>query len=178
MDAFNPYDCEHPKEAIRFRRRSNGVVMCVVQCLVCGRELRGVRRTDPARLALTEQEPFDEQLLQQGEEAYRFYRQQRHMEWQSKWQAEQEQREAERQAADAERRRQYSAYLLTPQWREKRQRVLERDEYLCQACRKRRATQVHHLTYTHIFNEPLFDLVSICTVCHEALHASSAEEAA
>lgn len=70
----------------------------------------------------------------------------------------------------------YSAYLLSDRWRDKRDRVLERDGGLFQACLRRKATQVHHLTYEHCQNasgefgyEPLFDLESICDVCHRAL---------
>jgi 5-methylcytosine-specific restriction endonuclease McrA len=32
-----------------------------------------------------------------------------------------------------------------------------------------RATQVHHLTYRHLGNEPLFELMAICRDCHEQL---------
>ena len=28
----------------------------------------------------------------------------------------------------------------------------------------------HHLTYTRHKNEPLFDLIAVCRVCHEELH--------
>jgi hypothetical protein len=33
------------------------------------------------------------------------------------------------------------------------------------------ATEVHHLSYRHIGNEPLFDLVSVCGPCHRAITA-------
>lgn len=78
-------------------------------------------------------------------------------------------RKQEEQAA--ERRRQYQLYLLTDKWKDKRERVMERDGRLCQACRRRPATEVHHRTYEHIFNEPLFDLVAVCRTCHENLHS-------
>lgn len=77
-----------------------------------------------------------------------------------------EQAEKERQ----ERREEYAQYLLTDEWRDKRQRVLERDRHVCQACLQNRATQVHHTTYAHIFHEPLFELISVCVPCHENLH--------
>lgn len=65
----------------------------------------------------------------------------------------------------------YTAYLSTPQWSAKREAALERDHYLCQACRRREATQVHHTTYKHVGNEPLFELVSLCEVCHDEITA-------
>tara|TARA_R110002020_G_scaffold50858_7_gene144124 strand:+ start:982 stop:1383 length:402 start_codon:yes stop_codon:yes gene_type:complete len=64
----------------------------------------------------------------------------------------------------------YNKYLKSPVWAEKRRRVMERDNHLCQACCKRPAEQVHHLTYERVCNEPLFDLISICVICHNELH--------
>jgi 5-methylcytosine-specific restriction endonuclease McrA len=66
--------------------------------------------------------------------------------------------------------RQYNTYLESPEWKARRKAVLERDEFLCQGCRKQRATQVHHLTYDRKGNEMLFDLVAVCDECHEAIH--------
>lgn len=66
--------------------------------------------------------------------------------------------------------REYSEYLNSNKWRLKREKVLERDKYLCQACLTRKATQVHHISYEFIYNEPLFDLISVCTECHDKIH--------
>jgi 5-methylcytosine-specific restriction endonuclease McrA len=63
----------------------------------------------------------------------------------------------------------YKEYLNSDKWKTKRERVLDRDNYLCQACLSAKATQVHHLTYSHVFNEPMFDLVSICKRCHDKI---------
>ncbi len=65
--------------------------------------------------------------------------------------------------------RDYQAYLLSPQWQDKRKRVFERDDWVCQSCLEQPATQVHHTTYAHRFNEPLFELQSICDKCHEQI---------
>lgn len=67
----------------------------------------------------------------------------------------------------------YYSYLQTPAWKEKREAVFKRDNYKCQACHKNKATEVHHKTYTNLFNEPLFDLVSICRQCHEVVKHES-----
>lgn len=69
-----------------------------------------------------------------------------------------------------EKRKDYYAYLKSEKWKAKRIKVLHRDKYICQACLTNTATDVHHLTYKHIYNEPMFDLVSICRPCHEKLH--------
>ena len=58
------------------------------------------------------------------------------------------------------------AYYLSNEWEIRRKLVLNRDKYICQSCLSNKATQVHHLTYKHFKNEPLFDLISICEFCH------------
>jgi 5-methylcytosine-specific restriction endonuclease McrA len=78
--------------------------------------------------------------------------------------------EADQARQSAEWFARYDAYLRTPAWMEKRTAVMRRDNGVCQACLAAPATQVHHLSYKHVFREPLFDLVSICDRCHDALH--------
>jgi hypothetical protein len=63
----------------------------------------------------------------------------------------------------------YYDYLSTPAWRDKRAAVLKRDGFVCRYCNNK-ATQVHHLTYDNIYNEPLSDLVAICKPCHDREH--------
>jgi hypothetical protein len=67
-------------------------------------------------------------------------------------------------------KKQYHAYLQTPEWKAKAEAVKMRDNYLCQACLSAPASDAHHLHYQNIFNEPLFDLVSVCRSCHDKLH--------
>ena len=78
--------------------------------------------------------------------------------------------EARRARDDREWREWYDLYLRSPEWAERRRLVLERASGRCEGCRKRGATQVHHLTYTHVGNELLFELVAICRSCHERIH--------
>lgn len=66
----------------------------------------------------------------------------------------------------------HAAYLETAEWAFRRGQVLNRDGYRCQArlpgCRGD-AVQVHHLSYKHWRNEPLFELTAVCATCHEAI---------
>lgn len=66
----------------------------------------------------------------------------------------------------------HTRYLASTAWGERRASALQRDKYECQArlnrC-SRKATEVHHLTYRHWRNEPLFDLTSVCHECHEEI---------
>ncbi len=72
--------------------------------------------------------------------------------------------------SEAERKRRYAEYLQSPAWRFKRQQVLDRDGGICQGCRKREATEVHHLTYKRFGCEMLFDLIAVCDDCHNRIH--------
>lgn len=68
----------------------------------------------------------------------------------------------------------HDEYLATPNWRARRDAVLLRD-YLRGGCQARlatctvRAEEVHHLTYRHWRNEPLFELIAVCRPCHQEL---------
>jgi len=46
---------------------------------------------------------------------------------------------------------------------------MARDNHMCQYCGGE-ATEVHHLTYENIGNEPLEDLIAICRLCHKDQH--------
>lgn len=91
------------------------------------------------------------------------------------WEIYDKERQAEREREEAQRKADYSAYLQTPQWHELRAKVLHRDKRICQGCGNH-ATQVHHLTYAHIANEFMFELVAVCRACHERLHSNLEDE--
>ncbi len=64
----------------------------------------------------------------------------------------------------------HAEYIKSPEWKIKRKLVLERDNYKCLSCLSANATEVHHLSYKHLGNEPLFELVSICRRCHQEIY--------
>lgn len=70
----------------------------------------------------------------------------------------------------------YNEYLKTPEWAEKRQRVIERAGGICEGCRRAPINEVHHLTYSHVGRELLFQLVGLCHGCHEEAHDSGRDE--
>lgn len=144
--------CED-KKLVR-RQIANGATQFGTQCQRCGKWAAVAKATlTPGQITFAES--FDDSISE------RFWQ-----EFRAKQQAARlQQTQAERDAWF----RKYTAYLRSPQWRDKRERVIKRDGGICQACLKRQATQVHHLTYKHVFNEPLFDLTSICDLCHDFL---------
>ena len=84
---------------------------------------------------------------------------------------EQAERDAERlRVQDNERekwRTEYYQYLQTDEWRQRRELVLKRADFICEGCGTKSATEVHHTTYDHVQNEFLWQLVAICRDCHE-----------
>ena len=73
-------------------------------------------------------------------------------------------------AASTKRREYYQNYLMTPEWREKRSMVIDRENGLCQGCRKNRIQEVHHASYQTLGDELLFQLVGLCSPCHRRAH--------
>jgi len=143
-------DCEHLKTKLRKRTFADGTLHCAEQCLTCGNRIGNWLPTPDAPV-----ENWDDLLQEQ-------WNRQESVEW-----------EVRRQQADNEfekRRLQYHEYLQSPEWRDLRKRVLERDGYLCQGCLMADASIVHHLTYDHAMNEFLWELVSVCDPCHDRYH--------
>lgn len=153
------FRCDHESTDFRRKTKSNGVQCWVRQCIHCGEQVGtevkrelvpGVRRLNPI--------DFDEHLRQ------------------SRWQARQDRATALREEQSTQWWTDYSAYLESPTWKYLRQQVLKRDNFLCQGCLQKRATQVHHLTYERQGREMLFDLTSVCDVCHDRIHDKETRE--
>lgn len=64
----------------------------------------------------------------------------------------------------------YQDYLQSPAWKDLRALVLLRSNGRCEGCGRRRAQDIHHLSYAHLYDEFLFELVAVCRRCHERWH--------
>jgi 5-methylcytosine-specific restriction endonuclease McrA len=64
----------------------------------------------------------------------------------------------------------YNQYLSSNIWKEKRKLIFDRDNNICQICKTEPSSEVHHLTYQNVYNEPLEDLIAICSPCHRKKH--------
>ena len=73
------------------------------------------------------------------------------------------------------------AFYKTARWLSKRSKILRRDEYMCQQCKRygktTPATTVHHiipLMWCLLFNKALalagINLTSLCEECHNKMH--------
>jgi hypothetical protein len=126
----------------------------VQQCLRCGLAIsnpvkREVALAENGGKPLT---PFDEELL---------------LSWEA---ASKEAADKIMNADDSAFWLAYEEYLAGPVWRKKREKILDRSGGICEGCREKTATQVHHLSYEHVGNEFLFELVAVCDDCHDKLH--------
>ena len=74
----------------------------------------------------------------------------------------------------------YSDLLHTTEWRNKREKILKRDDYRCVYCGRRHAKlHVHHKYYSAYPNGVLVDpwnypddaLITLCAYCHQRVHA-------
>lgn len=152
-------ECSCDYTAIRRRVLSHGVATYVVQCLGCGRQIRSVKKDSYEVRMLADMQPFDDTLQRTWrEQQAQFYA------------ARQEARVNEQATKQSAWWVEYTAYLKTTAWRLKRQAVLTRANNWCEGCAARTATQAHHLTYNHMGNELLFELVAVCDSCHHILH--------
>jgi 5-methylcytosine-specific restriction endonuclease McrA len=61
-------------------------------------------------------------------------------------------------------------YRKTEHWKKLRKSVLERDNYQCQACLQKKATEVHHMTNENYEDAFAWELYSVCRPCHERFH--------
>ena len=68
-------------------------------------------------------------------------------------------------------------FYKTAKWKNKREKILRRDEYLCQECRRygrtTPATTVHHIYPLEQYPEwkwANWNMLSLCDACHNKMH--------
>lgn len=71
---------------------------------------------------------------------------------------------------EMKRQHEYNQYLKSPEWKQKREQVLSRDNYQCINCGSKEDLNVHHLTYKHFKHELLIELITLCKRCHAIIH--------
>jgi len=153
-------ECVHEVSEIRSTVASNGSIHFRRQCQTCG---------DLVSQAISKAQvppgciPMD-QALQSG---YRAERRKQHDDIIQTYIRKQK-------AQGSEWWLKYNAYLKTPEWQEISGKVIKRAGGVCEGCGRARAIQAHHLTYAHVFDEFLFELVAVCKDCHDRLHADEA----
>jgi hypothetical protein len=153
---------------------TSGTIQVKEQCTGCGfvkgTAVGGFAKDQKDRLPFLD-EKFREIRYNRGQD-----------EWRSLYDKHREKRVTQLNKQREDRReswmKEYGKYLSSPEWRQKRELVLKRDNYKCQCCLTGLATQVHHKSYEFVDlsgSEPCFDLVAICWPCHERIENMKAE---
>ena len=156
------FSCTHDTTSNVKRRNSNGQVVVVEQCLNCGNSL-GARKKNSFNLESLEL--FDPTIGEAWNRNKKLYREQ----------LAKQSRAEEKEIWDSN----YELYLNSPDWEDLRQRVLIRDNYLCQGCLSKPATCVHHRSYKshkELGEAMCFELVAFCQKCHDLCHPGKSEE--
>lgn len=157
---YSQINCTDHVTSLRYLVTSNGSRQYRYQCIKCGDTIGkgAIKYSDLTDEQRAHSIPYDQKL----QEEYR----------RSKSRIRQAAFEAERTERSIEWWKQYNEYLQSPGWKDKQRRVLDRDNKRCTArlpgC-EAIAVQAHHLNYDHVFNEPLFDLTSVCIHCHDEI---------
>lgn len=147
------FGCSCSEKEIRYRTYTNGQRAFYRQCMACGEWEGPIKKAEISAVDQKMALPADEKLREERQAA--------------RWQYDRQLREEARQREHQEWLSDHNEYMKSEKWLKKREKVLQRDGGICQACLHRKATQVHHLSYAHWKNEPLFELTSVCDVCHQ-----------
>ena len=68
------------------------------------------------------------------------------------------------------RKASYREYMNSPAWKEKRRQKFREADWKCERCGSAVNLSVHHVSYNHLKDEPMDDLVVLCRDCHAAIH--------
>ena len=142
-----PADCTCSRTEVRMRAIRGGSRQYVRQCLDCGESVGNPVRQEGDAVA------FDESLR----DCARVSRQSAI--------------EAAKKSESEFWWREYHRYMKSDAWFSLRGKVLARDGGICQGCLTAGAVEVHHKTYDHFGSEFAFELMSLCKLCHERMHA-------
>lgn len=145
--------CTHPEAEMREWTNKNGAIAIVGQCLTCGER---VGNPQPKRQGLPKADPSISSRYNADRKVVADRIAITHID-----------RTLNKDVAWWHR---YNAYLETPEWKRRAQLVRNRCDGVCEGCGEGPVDEVHHLTYEHVCEEFLFELVGLCHACHQRAH--------
>lgn len=158
---YDKFNCPHVTKELRKQIIADGSTRYVYQCIFCGHSQGQPIKKDKAFELSGDCEPPDFDLSIKDN-------------WDYRKKCDHDKIEQDylrkRQNKDTEFWKGYDAYLKTEEWKEIRKKVLFRAQDICEGCRENHAIHVHHLSYEHVGNEFLFELVAVCKDCHDRIH--------
>ncbi|MFA6176600.1 MAG: hypothetical protein WC765_08490 [Phycisphaerae bacterium] len=158
LSAHRSTVCKHPTTELR-KHIEGSILQIKAQCQTCGTAVGKTRKKSEFTSQQIDSLPnYDTEL----KDAY--------------WKARNAHYDSIRDMSESERvaewRKQYAIYLGSQERKDKRKKVIARAEYVCEGCQADDATEVHHITYEHVGDEFLFELVALCSACHERYHGN------
>jgi len=162
--------CTHVRQKLCRGKNKGGAPVVRMQCLDCGERIGNPVKRPPDAEELPE---FDDAK----NEEYSAERKLEENKINQKYIEIQLRRWKGKEQGDSYYTQAHNAYLESPAWRERRRLVKERSQGLCEGCRAAASTEVHHLTYANWGQEFLFELVALCSDCHDRVHAKGNHEA-
>ena len=145
--------CAHIHAELRYITDSLGRKLWVQQCLDCGARTHKGWLPTPPRAVAEAAKPLDTDaegafLRRQSVENRKIY-------------------QTKRQAEHIE----YEKYINTsPDWKDRRDLVMKRAGGICEACLWAAAVHAHHVSYSFLYDEILWELRAVCRNCHMKIH--------
>lgn len=166
--------CQCANTKLRRRTLKNGSIQYVYQCLSCGKATsKAIKSSEAEKInGGSDFENFDNSIEDNWYKKY----QEGLKKIKDKYGSLIDNAEELRKQKDDAFFRKYTEYLDSDKWHNKRRKVLTRANFICEGCLENEATQVHHLTYEHVFDELIFELVALCESCHDFIHKKNDEE--
>ncbi len=161
--------CDHSHTDARLRTYKSGGTAVVMQCTLCGHHTGSVSKSKYPDLASLPS--FDEFLKERSKEDLTAWYRRRGDAWRRAYLEHRERIQRLIQAGELATKdnSRFGTYYKSPEWERTRARILHRDDYECQAC-KRPAECVHHIVYDRLGAENDLDLISLCNSCHNLIH--------
>ena len=146
------FACSHETQELRRRINRNQAISYVKQCIRCGFTSSPIKKESALAFSDDDIPDYDYELK-------------------DKWSNQRSKKiQTAFETAKKKRADEYQSYLETIDWKGLRQKVFKRSGGMCEGCLENKATQVHHLTYEHVGNEFMWEVVAICNECHERYH--------
>ena len=144
--AFSEHTCE--ESGPRERTLKDGRKVYATQCKNCGRFMHNVAKAKSLPAECAYDEGLQKDYWRQRNERLTAEREEKNRVW---WEG-------------------YNEHLSSPKWKATREKVIKRAGGICEGCGERSINDVHHLTYDHVGDELLFELVGLCFRCHGKIH--------
>ena len=166
------YNCNHVITNIKKREIKGGAFQYVMQCSTCGKNIgQAIAKKEAFHLNNgLEPPPFDNDLFtscsDKQEAEFKAHRDHFHDEYEklAKIFGVSDKHDRER-FFDI-----YERHLKTEKWKKIREKVFKRANNICEGCMDREPVVAHHLTYSNVGDELLFQLVALCQECHDKCH--------